>query len=114
MASPCMAVPIYRETGRGDGLSTKPQPNNHLLRRPLSVLFSEPGGRDVQDFSVFGDCSSGDVADFRFGEFVSDFIVVERLGFVLFVDDLLELGLDGIPGVLSAVGGFHSAVEQAS
>ena len=68
-----------------------------MARPALSVLFSEPGGWNVQDFSVLGDCSPGDCAYSRFDEFVSDFVVVERPGFVLIVDDLLESGLDGIP-----------------
>ena len=64
-----------------------------------SVASAETGGGDVQQLAVLGHRAPGQVGDAGFSQFLLDLIVVERLGLVLFVDDLLELDADGFPTV---------------
>lgn len=44
-------------------------------RWAILVFFSESGGRDVKKFSVFCNCSSGEIFDTGVGELFSDFVV---------------------------------------
>ena len=79
-----------------------------------SILPSEFGGGDVEDFAVFGDGAAGDVAHAGGGQFGADLIVVEGVGLVFVVDDFFEFGLDGVVAALLAVVIFQAAAEKAA
>ncbi len=76
-----------------------------------SIFFSESCSGNVQELAVLGNGAPGQTLDASLFQSHANLIVTQRLGFVLFVDNLLQLGPDGLPAT-SPTGGILPAAAK--
>jgi len=76
---------------------------------PITAL---SGGRDIEEFAVFGNRAASD-GESLFGEFLHQFFVAVGMGLVFMLNEVEEFLLDGFPGDFFALGGGNASAEKS-